>query len=107
LKEENFDLKLRIYMLEEKLADSESHKLNSQLQSVLKNSMYNSEDSESDMDDGDCSNSSNMQSKSPESLDVKGNEKEDNNDNLHSTDKYFQRNNYDSDQSEKDTISVS
>lgn len=52
LKEENFDLKLRIYMLEEQLAETESTKLTSQLKSVLKNKLYvsESEDSESERD---------------------------------------------------------
>lgn len=99
-------------MLEEKLAENESTKLNSQLQSVLKNSMYNSEDSESDIDDGDLSNSSKCKSpESNESLDDKSHEKEDaeyQNNNLLSPDKYFQRIKfYDSDHSEKDMPAVS
>lgn len=99
-------------MLEEKLAENESVKLNSQLQSVLKNSMYNSDDSESEIDDGDLSNSSKC--KSPESnasLNIKSNESKETeyeNNNSLSPDKYFQRNNfYDSDYSEKDVLAVS
>ena len=58
LKEENFDLKLRIYLLEEKLAQCEADKMaTNELKKKLKNSLYDTEDEDDESSEEDTKQS--------------------------------------------------